>query len=42
MSWFARWTTKPLNPSAIDEQEGVAYQNIWDETTASYGSFTHT
>ena len=21
-SWFARWTTEPLNPSAIAEQDG--------------------
>jgi hypothetical protein len=21
-SWFSRWTTKPLNPSAIAEQDG--------------------
>jgi len=27
--------------AAIDEAEGVNYQNIWD-TTATYGSFTHT
>ncbi|WP_375474978.1 C40 family peptidase [uncultured Jatrophihabitans sp.] len=28
--------------AAIDEQEGVDYQPIWDPTTATYGSFTHT
>ncbi|HZZ95872.1 MAG TPA: NlpC/P60 family protein [Jatrophihabitantaceae bacterium] len=28
--------------AAIDEQEGVAHQTIWDPTTATYGSFTHT
>jgi len=27
--------------AAIDPQEGVAHQHIWD-TTATYGSFTHT
>jgi hypothetical protein len=27
--------------AAIDEQEGVAHQTIWDPTTATYGSFTH-
>jgi hypothetical protein len=28
--------------AAIDEQEGVNYQRIWDPTVATYGSFTHT
>jgi cell wall-associated NlpC family hydrolase len=28
--------------AAIDEQEGVAHQHIWDPSTATYGSFTHT
>jgi cell wall-associated NlpC family hydrolase len=27
--------------AAIDTQEGVNYQAIWDPTTAAYGSFTH-
>ena len=28
--------------AAIDEAEGVNYQHIWDPSTATYGSFTHT
>ena len=28
--------------AAIDEQQGVNYQRIWDPTVATYGSFTHT
>ena len=28
--------------AAIDEAEGVNYQTIWDASTATYGSFTHT
>lgn len=28
--------------AAIDESEGVAHQHIWDPTSATYGSFTHT
>jgi cell wall-associated NlpC family hydrolase len=28
--------------AAIDEAEGVNYQTIWDPSTATYGSFTHT
>lgn len=28
--------------AAIDEAEGVNYQSIWDPSTATYGSFTHT
>ena len=27
--------------AAIDTQEGVNYQSIWDPSTATYGSFTH-
>ena len=27
--------------AAIDEQEGIAHQHIWDPSTATYGSFTH-
>jgi hypothetical protein len=27
--------------AAIDEAEGVNYQTIWDASTATYGSFTH-
>jgi hypothetical protein len=27
--------------AAIDEQEGVNYQNIWDPSSTAYGSFTH-
>ncbi|MGN6609731.1 MAG: C40 family peptidase [Jatrophihabitans sp.] len=27
--------------AAIDEQEGVNYQTIWDPTSTAYGSFTH-
>jgi cell wall-associated NlpC family hydrolase len=34
---------KPLETvAAIDESEGVAHQHIWDPSTATYGSFTHT
>jgi cell wall-associated NlpC family hydrolase len=33
----------PLNTvAAIDEQQGVAPQHIWDPSSAAYGSFTHT
>jgi cell wall-associated NlpC family hydrolase len=28
--------------AAIDESQGVNYQNIWDPSTATYGSLTHT
>jgi cell wall-associated NlpC family hydrolase len=28
--------------AAIDESEGVNYQHIWDPSTATYGSLTHT
>jgi cell wall-associated NlpC family hydrolase len=28
--------------AAIDESEGVAHQHIWDPSSATYGSFTHT
>jgi hypothetical protein len=28
--------------AAIDESEGVNYQSIWDPSSATYGSFTHT
>jgi NlpC/P60 family protein len=28
--------------AAIDESRGVDYQNIWDPSTTTYGSFTHT
>jgi cell wall-associated NlpC family hydrolase len=28
--------------AAIDESSGVNYQTIWDPSTATYGSFTHT
>lgn len=28
--------------AAIDPQEGVAHQRIWDPSSATYGSFTHT
>jgi cell wall-associated NlpC family hydrolase len=28
--------------AAIDPAHGVAYQQIWDPTVATYGSFTHT
>jgi cell wall-associated NlpC family hydrolase len=28
--------------AAIDEAEGVDYQTIWDPTSVTYGSFTHT
>lgn len=35
--------TKPLDTiAAIDESEGVAHQHIWDPSSATYGSFTHT
>jgi cell wall-associated NlpC family hydrolase len=27
--------------AAIDESQGVAYQTIWDPSSATYGSFTH-
>lgn len=34
---------QPLDTvAAIDESEGVAHQHIWDPSTATYGSFTHT
>jgi cell wall-associated NlpC family hydrolase len=28
--------------AAIDEKQGVNYQNIWDPSSATYGSLTHT
>jgi cell wall-associated NlpC family hydrolase len=28
--------------AAIDESEGIAHQHIWDPSSATYGSFTHT
>jgi cell wall-associated NlpC family hydrolase len=28
--------------AAVDPQEGVTHQYIWDPTSATYGSFTHT
>lgn len=28
--------------AAIDQQEGIAHQHIWDPSSATYGSFTHT
>jgi cell wall-associated NlpC family hydrolase len=28
--------------AAIDEAEGIAHQHIWDPSSATYGSFTHT
>jgi hypothetical protein len=28
--------------AAIDTQEGVNYQTIWDPSSVTYGSFTHT
>jgi cell wall-associated NlpC family hydrolase len=31
-----------LTVAAIDTAEGVNYQKIWDPSSASYGSFTHT
>lgn len=30
-----------LTVAAIDPAHGVAYQNIWDPTVTTYGSFTH-
>jgi cell wall-associated NlpC family hydrolase len=34
---------KPLDTvAAIDEDEGIAHQHIWDPSSATYGSFTHT
>ena len=27
--------------AAVDEAEGVRYQQIWDPSSASYASFTH-
>lgn len=35
--------TAPLDTvAAIDEAEGIAHQHIWDPSSATYGSFTHT
>ena len=31
-----------MTVAAIDESEGVNYQKIWDPSSATYGSFTHT
>jgi cell wall-associated NlpC family hydrolase len=31
-----------LTVAAIDESEGVNYQKIWDPSSVTYGSFTHT
>jgi cell wall-associated NlpC family hydrolase len=28
--------------AAIDESQGVNYQKIWDPSSVTYGSFTHT
>jgi cell wall-associated NlpC family hydrolase len=30
-----------LTVAAIDTDQGVNYQKIWDPTSATYGSFTH-
>jgi cell wall-associated NlpC family hydrolase len=27
--------------AAIDTQEGVNYQHLWDDSIVTYGSFTH-
>jgi cell wall-associated NlpC family hydrolase len=31
-----------MTVAAIDTAEGVNYQKIWDPSSATYGSFTHT